>query len=1677
MTEKIMIKSKIIKFNRNKSLSNSKACESLIIKSNKIQNVKFRKNIPKKSKFIFKNINSIFINILFIKFILISFLEKTLSYPNSNNYILLKVNNTGDQQIFSDYYNISKFYPDRIYVGNRIQILRDKNVLINTKNDIIRIEWFNTYPNMSYMFANLESITSVTINNMLNNSLNNLSYMFYNCHNLQSFSFIGSKTNYEIGDLSKMFYNCYSLTSVSFLNSYQASDINLSYIFYNCHELNYIYFSSTMKVNNLHKMCYNCYSLESLDLNKINSEKEINMAYLCYNCSNLIFFSNTGSNILTNDMSFMFYNCYNLTFINLNNFIISSSTNISYLFYNCQNLSNFEWNSGLSDSNNPSDMRNMFYNCFSLNSIYLPFIKTNNNTNMARMFFNCYNLININLASNSLYYPNDIHAMFYNCSSLQNLNIANKIITNYVSDMSYLFYNCSSLTSLNIKFSNELTINMKSVFENCISLISLDLSNFYTPNAEIMWNMFKGCNKLETLNLIKFDTSKVTDMESMFEGCYNLISLSLEHFKTDKVQYMNKMFKDCVSLTSLNFKNIDNKLVGTMYQMFYNCQNLEYLNLYGITEIGQSIEDMFTNTSNNFTFCIKENENIPKIFDILLDMDETIRDCSDNCYEQERVNISSKKLCCPFVRYKDNCYRKCPAKTQIKDKINICEDFNCPNSNEYYDYEQNNCIKDIKGYYINDTIHKTIDKCHEDCEDCDERWNNISTKCTKCKEIKPYIYLGNCYENCEPGFDENNKCKCFNTKCKSCSEKSLEYNLCITCNKDYYPIIDDRNNYNNWIDCYKDPYYYFLDNDIYKACYSSCEYCSQKGNYEKQYCLSCNMNNTYSILMDESIDNIYNCYPNCTYYYYFDENKKYQCTKDNKCPKEYSKLIYNDRRCVKSCSETKYNKYEFREICYEECPPDKSFISNETNDYFCKITCPFEEPFEMVKKQICVSNCTIMERKDKLCITNYIGNRSNDEVQNKVMANLQDDIIDTFDFHYLNENTSIILEEIDNTYEILTTNKKEDSSQTKTSYIYLGQCETTLKNYYTIDINEPLYILKLDAYREGLQNPKVVYLVYYPLNGYKLEQLDLTLCEGDGVSLLFSANITGDEDLYNKNSGYYNDVCYTYTSDDGTDISLIDRQQEFADNNQSLCEEGCEFVKYHYDKDKAECSCNVKTEAPLVSEIKIDKDALYKFIDIKKIANFDVMRCYNLLLDKKGIVKNIGIYIFLPTFIMYFICIIIFFRKEYLIIKNDINEIVEAKINLKYIMECEKKYGDNDNKLIYLNMLKSKGMLSKRLRNRTIKNKLDKIQLQNNNELKEENDNKKKIYRNMLIGNNIYNEIESNEIGKTITIKKKLKLKMTKRINLPKNNAPPIKFQKVIKTKGILGEKGIDEIIEQKNSNKDSTTLRKQLIETSGIPKETEGNKDLNMIEKYKGRVNQEEKEKIKDVLKYNDNELNAMNYQEALKNDHRTFFVFYFALLKSKHVILAIFEKKDYNSRIIKIFLCFFNFASCYAINGLFFDDDTMHKIYEDKGKYNLLAQLPQIIYSSIIGYFLDNLLNFLALSEDDIIGIKQEKEIDTLGKKKEKTSKTLHAKFIIFFILSFLLLILFWYYTSCFCAVYKNTQFHLLKDTLISFATSMGTPFGIYLIPAIFRIPALKKKSKSNHVMYVLSKIVQFF
>ena len=60
-------------------------------------------------------------------------------------------------------------------------------------------------------------------------------------------------------------------------------------------------------------------------------------------------------------------------------------------------------------------------------------------------------------------------------------------------------------------------------------------------------------------------------------------------------------------------------------------------------------------------------------------------------------------------------------------------------------------------------------------------------------------------------------------------------------------------------------------------------------------------------------------------------------------------------------------------------------------------------------------------------------------------------------------------------------------------------------------------------------------------------------------------------------------------------------------------------------------------------------------------------------------------------------------------------------------------------------------------------------------------------------------------------------------------------------------------------------------------------------------------------------------------------------------------------------------------------------------------------------------------------------------------------------------------------FCTIYKDTQIHLIKDTLMSFGLSMLYPFGIYLLPGFFRIPALSDKRNKKECMFNISILLQ--
>ena len=152
------------------------------------------------------------------------------------------------------------------------------------------------------------------------------------------------------------------------------------------------------------------------------------------------------------------------------------------------------------------------------------------------------------------------------------------------------------------------------------------------------------------------------------------------------------------------------------------------------------------------------------------------------------------------------------------------------------------------------------------------------------------------------------------------------------------------------------------------------------------------------------------------------------------------------------------------------------------------------------------------------------------------------------------------------------------------------------------------------------------------------------------------------------------------------------------------------------------------------------------------------------------------------------------------------------------------------------------------------------------------------------------------------------------------------------------------------------------------------------------------------------------------------------------------------------------------------------MHQIYEDEGKFNFGYQFPYIIISAIIATLaLRLMLHFLVLTDKDILEVKLQKTREKAIKMKKKKLKCMKIKFGIFFVLNFILLGLFWYYLTCFNAIYENTQIYLIENTFISFGFSSVYPFVINIFPIIIRMSAIHSSKKDKEYIYKISLIVQ--
>ena len=565
-------------------------------------------------------------------------------------------------------------------------------------------------------------------------------------------------------------------------------------------------------------------------------------------------------------------------------------------------------------------------------------------------------------------------------------------------------------------------------------------------------------------------------------------------------------------------------------------------------------------------------------------------------------------------------------------------------------------------------------------------------------------------------------------------------------------------------------------------------------------------------------------------------------------------------------------------------------------------------------------------------------------------------------------------------YQITNTFNQIYNQYNNMSTINLGECENELRAIYNIDNNLSLILLKVEYFEEGLKIPIIEYEVYHPITN---EKLNLTICKDKKIEISIPVDIEEkDLFLYDPASDFYNDVCFAYTTKSKTDILLKDRRYEFNSNNMSLCQKNCEFTGYDSINKRALCDCQVNTNFPLIEDIKLDKDKLYKkFTDLKETTNIHLLKCYKELFNINILKNNIGNY-FIGIIILYHLVnIIIFLINGDEEVKNKITQIIKnIKINVS-------------------------------------------------------NDDGVKNIKNIKI--NVSNDDGVKKIKKKTKKKLKKKKKICLNDNIVKNSISKDKFN--------LTPNLIDNNIKQNNNN---------IIET------IYDDKIYNIIS-----ANQ----------KYNDYEMNILPYNIALNIDKRTYIDYYFSLIRTKHLIVFTFyTNNDYNLKKIKICLLLFSFALTFTVNSLFFNESLVHKIYKDKGSFDFIYQLPQILYSFIIISTIISIVKYLSLSEKDILKLKNESQI--IEDKSLKILNCIIKKIIFYFIISLLLLLFFWYFLSCFCVVYKNTQIFLIKDTSITIAISLISPFFIYLIPGIFRIPSLRTPKKDKQYLYIICKIIQF-
>ena len=449
---------------------------------------------------------------------------------------------------------------------------------------------FNTakVTNMRFMFSSCSKLTSLDVSKFNTMNVTNMSSMFSGCSSLTSLDVTHFDTE-NVTNMRGMFSGCSALLSLDVRNFNTANVTDMSYMFSSCVALTSLYLTNfnTEKVTYMKSMFSGCQALTTIYASsKFVTTQVSDSRFMFFNCEKL-----KGEEECTNDKA------TDKTYAKIEGGYFSGGIprvkyadgTLTFFLTSKETLGENEY--GIYDGWATPDWVWKNPNVTNVTKVVFdPAFANARPTKCNEWFQNYVNLTSIE----GIEYLNtsqvtDMHNMFYNCYHLQTTDFSG-FDTRKVKDMSNMFYNCGSLKSLDISnFNTSEVTNMRNMFYHCIGLTSLDLSHLNTSKVSIMISMFQLCSNLLSVNLSGWDTRNVGSMDHMFEKCISLKTLDLSGFDTrEKTCAMDDMFNTCKELTTIFVS--DKFAVGTRGTgdgtMFLECKKLKGANDFDKNKTG-----------------------------------------------------------------------------------------------------------------------------------------------------------------------------------------------------------------------------------------------------------------------------------------------------------------------------------------------------------------------------------------------------------------------------------------------------------------------------------------------------------------------------------------------------------------------------------------------------------------------------------------------------------------------------------------------------------------------------------------------------------------------------------------------------------------------------------------------------------------------------------------------------------------------------------------------------------------------------------------------------------------------------------------------------------------------------------------------------------------------------------